>query len=96
MLLLRAHDTFVTVLKFRCHANRYTHMREDFEMAREDGEHAVEWLVKSIDNGYFEASSVLGMAYVTGKAKVKIQRDKGIKPLNDAAESADTQAQQML
>jgi TPR repeat protein len=63
---------------------------------KEDGEHAVEWLLKSIDKGYFEASSVLGMAYVTGKAGVKIQRDYGIKLLKDAAESGDTQAQQML
>lgn len=63
---------------------------------KEDGEHAVEWLSKSLDKGYFEAGSILGMAYVTGKAGVIIQREKGSELLKAAADSGDVQAKKML
>ncbi len=38
----------------------------------EDGANAEVWLKKAIDAGYAEAESVLGMAYATGKAGVKV------------------------
>jgi TPR repeat protein len=62
----------------------------------EDGEHAVEWLSKSLNNGYVEAGSVLGMAYVTGKAGLKIQREKGTELLKTASNAGDAQAKEML
>lgn len=62
----------------------------------ENGNEAERWLKASLDSGFSEAGSVLGMAYVTGKAGVKIQREKGIQLLTDAAQSGDNQAAEML
>lgn len=63
---------------------------------KEDGKQAVSWLQKSIDGGYEGAISVLGMAYATGKAGVKIDIPKARKMLSYAAKKGDEQSGRML
>ena len=63
---------------------------------KEDGKLAVKWLQKAIDGGFDGAVSVLGMAYVTGKAGVKIDVSKGREMLSFAAERGDEQSSRML
>lgn len=58
---------------------------------KEDGRQAEFWLKKSIDAG-----SILGMAYATGKAGVKIDFEKANSLLTKAAESGDHQSAKML
>ena len=62
----------------------------------EDGSQAVTWLQRSIEGGFEGAISVLGMAYATGKAGVKIDLPKARKMLNYCAEKGDEQSTRML
>lgn len=64
--------------------------------AKEDGRLAVAWLQKAIDGGFEDAVSVLGMAYATGKAGVKIDIPKAREMLIFAAERGDEQSARML
>jgi len=63
---------------------------------KEDGVQAERWLTKSIESGYEEAVSVLGMAYATGKAGIKIDLDKAIPMLIQASERGDERSARML
>lgn len=63
---------------------------------KEDGKQAEFWLKKSIDAGFSDAGSILGMAYATGKAGVKIDFQKANNLLTKAAESGDHQSAKML
>lgn len=63
---------------------------------REDGVQAVSWLNRSIDGGFEGAISVLGMAYATGKAGVKIDIPKAREMLSKCAENGDEQSARML
>lgn len=62
----------------------------------ENGIEAEKWLKKSIESGFIEAESLLGMAYATGKAGVKINHEMAKKLLNKAAESGDEKSREML
>ena len=62
----------------------------------ENGREAVRWLEKSIELGYEPSISVLGMAYATGKAGIKIDIAKGTEMLTYAAERGDQQSVRML
>lgn len=63
---------------------------------KEDGRQAVTWLQKSIDAGFEGAISVLGMAYATGKAGVKIDLLIAREMLTSCAEKGDEQSARML
>jgi hypothetical protein len=63
---------------------------------REDGVQAERWLKQAIAEGFDDATSVLGMAYATGKAGVKIDLDKAIPMLTEAADNGDEQSARML
>lgn len=63
---------------------------------KEDGQKAVHWLQKAIDAKYEDAISILGMAYATGKAGVKIDIHKAREMLTAAAKSGDEKSAQML
>jgi TPR repeat protein len=63
---------------------------------KEDGCQAVAWLQKAIDGGYEDAVSVLGMAYATGKAGVKVDMQKASAMLQFAADKGDSQSARML
>jgi TPR repeat protein len=63
---------------------------------REDGVQAERWLKQAIEGGHDDAASVLGMAYATGKAGVKIDLDKAIPMLTEAADNGDEQSARML
>jgi uncharacterized protein len=63
---------------------------------KEDGGQAVTWLQRSIDGGFEGAISVLGMAYATGKAGVKIDLSKAREMLTCCAEKGDEQSARML
>lgn len=63
---------------------------------KENGKEAETWLLKSVEAGFSEAASVLGMAYATGKAGVKIDIDKATRLLTDAAAKGDQQSAKML
>lgn len=62
----------------------------------ENGKLAEKWLVASVEAGYEPAESVLGMAYVTGKAGHTIKIDKGRALLEKAAAGGDEQSARML
>lgn len=63
---------------------------------KEDGAAAVYWLQKALDAGYDGAVSVLGMAYATGKAGVKVDIPKAREMLSLAAQKGDDQSARML
>lgn len=63
---------------------------------KENGKEAESWLLKSVEAGFSEAASVLGMAYATGKAGVKIDTEKATRLLTEAAEKGDQQSARML
>lgn len=63
---------------------------------REDGRQAVAWLRKAIDGGFEDAVSILGMAYATGKAGVKVDIPKAREMLQFAADRGDDQSALML
>lgn len=63
---------------------------------REDGRQAVAWLRKAIDGGFEDAVSILGMAYATGKAGVKVDLPKAREMLQFAADRGDDQSAHML
>jgi TPR repeat protein len=63
---------------------------------KEDGRQAVAWLQKAIDGGYEDAVSVLGMAYATGKAGVKVDIPKAREMLQFATDRGDGQSARML
>ena len=62
----------------------------------EDGALAVQWLQKAVDSGYDGAVSVLGMAYATGKAGVRVDIPKARDMLAACAEKGDEQSANML
>lgn len=62
----------------------------------ENGAEAEMWLKKAIDAGYVEAEAVLGMAYATGKAGVKVDLGLAKQLLDKAASSGDNKAIAML
>lgn len=66
------------------------------EGVQEDGQKAVSWLQRSIEGGFESAISVLGMAYATGKAGVKIDIPKAREMLTYAAKKGDGQSARML
>ena len=61
-----------------------------------NGREALRWLEMSRELGYEESISVLGMAYATGKAGIKIDLAKGREMLTYAAERGDEQSARML
>lgn len=63
---------------------------------KEDGRLAVTWLQKAVDGGFEDAVSLLGMAYATGKAGVKVDLVKGRDMLRFAADRGDEQSAKML
>lgn len=63
---------------------------------KENGKEAEAWLLKSVEAGFMEAASVLGMAYATGKAGVKIDIPKATELLTEAADKGDHQSAKML
>ena len=63
---------------------------------KEDGGQAVFWLEKAIAANFADAESVLGMAYATGKAGVKIDIPKATQLLTLAAERGEEQSARML
>lgn len=63
---------------------------------KEDGRLAVTWLQKAVDGGFEDAVSLLGMAYATGKAGVKVDLEKGRDMLRFAADRGDEQSARML
>lgn len=63
---------------------------------KENGHQAEIWLLKSLESGYFEANSILGMAYATGKAGFKVNQTLAVELLTKAADTGDQQSQRML
>lgn len=63
---------------------------------KENGHLAEQWLQRSIDGGYEGSISVLGMAYATGAAGIKIDILKAREMLTFAAEKGDEQSARML
>ena len=63
---------------------------------KEDGLLAVNWLQRSVDAGFEDAISVLGMAYATGKAGVKIDVQKAREMLTYCADKGNEQSARML
>lgn len=61
-----------------------------------DGKNAELWLQKSIDGGYEGSISVLGMAYATGAAGIRIDMAKAREMLTFAADKGDEQSARML
>lgn len=62
----------------------------------ENGAQAVFWLEKALAADFDDAGSVLGMAYATGKAGVKIDIPKATQLLTLAAERGEAQSARML
>jgi TPR repeat protein len=63
---------------------------------KEDGKEAEKWLVAAMDAGFEGAVSVLGMAYATGKAGIKIDIQKARMMLETSASKGDEQSSRML
>lgn len=63
---------------------------------KEDGRLAEQWLQRSIDGGYEGSVSVLGMAYATGAAGIRIDIPKAREMLTFAAGKGDEQSARML
>lgn len=61
-----------------------------------DGGQAEQWLEKSIALGFEESISVLGMAYATGIAGVRVDMTKAQEMLEFAANNGDEQSARML
>jgi TPR repeat protein len=66
------------------------------EGVKENGPEALKWLQASVDAGYESALSLLGMAYATGKAGVKIDIPKAQTILTLCAEKGDQKSAKML
>jgi TPR repeat protein len=66
------------------------------EGVKENGEKAEYWLQNSIEGGYEGAISVLGMAYATGAAGIKIDINKARELLSQSATQGDEQSVRML
>jgi TPR repeat protein len=64
--------------------------------ARENGVEAERWLKRAVDSGFEGAISVLGMAYATGSAKIRIDIPLARQLLTQAAEKGDQQSVRML
>lgn len=62
----------------------------------ENGAEAEKWLKASLDAGFNEAGSILGMAYATGKADVKVDLVLAKNLLEKASASGDKEAEVML
>jgi len=62
----------------------------------ENGELALNWLHKAVDAGQTDAMGVLGMAYATGKAKIKRNNEFALELLNKAAQLGDQKSVKML
>lgn len=63
---------------------------------KENGRLAEDWLQRAIEAGHEDAISVLGMAYATGKAGVRIDFEKAMPMLVHASERGDEKAERML
>ena len=63
---------------------------------REDGGEAERWLKQAVDGGFEGALSILGMAYATGSAKIRIDIPLARQMLTQAAEKGDPQSARML
>jgi TPR repeat protein len=66
------------------------------EGVAQNGKEAVRWLEKAIELGCEDATPLLGMALVTGKAGVKLDLNRGRQMLEHAAEHGDKQSARML
>jgi uncharacterized protein len=62
----------------------------------ENGAQAVKWLKQAVDAGFDGAVSVLGMAYATGSAGIRIDIPLARRMLTRAAEKGDQQSARML
>lgn len=62
----------------------------------ENGEEALKWLHKAVDAGQSDALGVLGMAYATGKGKVKRNKKLALEYLSKSAQLGDQKSIQML
>jgi TPR repeat protein len=62
----------------------------------ENGAQAKRWLNQAVDGGYEGAVSVLGMAYATGQAGIKIDIPLARQMLTQAARKGDQQSARML
>jgi TPR repeat protein len=62
----------------------------------ENGVEAQRWLKKAVDGGFEGAISVLGMAYATGSAGIKINIPLASQILTLAAENGEQQSARML
>jgi TPR repeat protein len=62
----------------------------------ENGAEAERWLKQAVDGGFEGAVSVLGMAYATGQAGIKINIPLARQMLTQAAEKGDRQSARML
>jgi TPR repeat protein len=62
----------------------------------ENGREAERWLKQAIEGGFENAASVLGMAYATGKAGIKINIPLARQMLTQAAERGDQKSARML
>lgn len=62
----------------------------------ENGEDALKWLHKAVDAGQTDALGILGMAYATGKGKVKRDMKLALEYLNNAAQLGDQKSIKML
>ena len=63
---------------------------------KEDGNEAIKWLVKAMENGDAVAVGILGMVYVTGKAGAPRKMKEGIALLEKAVENGDEKSAKML
>lgn len=62
----------------------------------ENGVEAERWLKLAVEGGYEDAVSVLGMAYATGKAGIKVNLRLAREMLMAAADNGDQQSVRML
>jgi TPR repeat protein len=63
---------------------------------RENGAEAERWLKQAVEGGYEGAISILGMAYATGSAKIRVDIPLARQLLTQAAEKGDQQSARML
>jgi hypothetical protein len=62
----------------------------------ENGEEALKWLHKAVDAGQTDTLGVLGMAYASGKGKVKRDKKLALEYLDKAAKLGDQKSIKML
>jgi uncharacterized protein len=62
----------------------------------ENGAEAERWVKQAVEGGYEGAISILGMAYATGSAKIRVDIPLARQLLTQAAEKGDQQSARML